>query len=75
MAVGSGSRSVQPTKGRTGGRQTVMYRNVDGQNFSAVVTGGTGTALNLYVPSLPKAQQRKTAIAKATAPKETNVWR
>lgn len=59
---------------RTGGRHTVMYRNVDGGTMDAVVTGGSGTSLNLYVPHLPKANQNKTGIAKATARNQTNVW-
>ena len=62
------------TTTRTGGRHTVQYRNVDGFTMDAVVEGGTGTSLNLWVPHLPVANRHKTGIAKATGLKQTNVW-
>ncbi len=63
-----------PGRKRTGGRETVNYVHVDGSEMDAVVTGGTGTSLNLFVPVLPKAVRRKTGIAKRTARTQTNVW-
>lgn len=59
---------------RTGGRHTVIYHNVDGGTMDAVVEGGSGTSLNLYVPGLPKAYRHKTGVAKATVRTQTNVW-
>lgn len=59
---------------RTGGRHTVMYRNIDGAMMDAVVEGGTGTSLDIFVPHLPKANQHKTGVAKATARTQTDVW-
>jgi hypothetical protein len=59
---------------RSSGRQAVSYRHVDGSVMDAVVEGGTGTSLNLWVPHLPKANQHKTGVAKRTARAQTNVW-
>lgn len=58
----------------TAGKITVNYRHIDGTTMDAIVLGGTGTALDLKVPSLPKAAQYKTAVAKMTGAKQTNVW-
>lgn len=60
-----------PKQGR---KDTVNYRHTDGTTMSAVVEGGTGSSLNLWVPHLPKAAQHKVAVAKRTSPKQTNVW-
>ncbi len=62
------------TTSRSSGRSTVQYRNVDGTRMNAVVTGGTGSSLDLFVPQLPKASQYKTGIAKMTVRTQTNVW-
>lgn len=59
---------------RTGGKHTVSYRNVDGMKMDAVVEGGSGTALDLFVPQLPAASRHKTAVAKATTRAQTDVW-
>ncbi len=58
------------------GRRTVSYRHTDGTVMDAVVTavGGAANQLNLWVPSLPKAQQYKTNVARRTTLKGTNVW-
>jgi hypothetical protein len=65
--------SVKTTP-RTIGRQTVRYRNAKGKTRDAVVTGGTGTSLNLVVPAGGGGTLRLTGIAKATGVKQTNVW-
>lgn len=59
---------------RSSGRSTVMYRNVDGTMMDAVVEGGTGTSLDLFVPQLPVASRHKTGIAKMTDRTQTDVW-
>lgn len=62
------------TTPKSSGRFTVNYRHTDGQMMDAVVEGGTGTALNLWVPHLPKGSQHKVAVARRTTIKQTNVW-
>lgn len=59
---------------RSSGRQTVSYRHINGTRHDAVVEGGAGTSLDLWVPSLPKADQHKTGVAKQTAVNQTDVW-
>ncbi len=57
------------------GRYTVNYRHIDGTTMDAIVTGaGTGSTLNLKVPSLPKSAQYKTNVPKMTGLRQTNVW-
>jgi hypothetical protein len=51
-----------------------MYRNVDGTMMDAVVEGGSGTSLDLFVPLLPVASRHKTGVAKMTARTQTDVW-
>ena len=58
------------------GRRTVSYRHLDGTVHDAVVeaVGGGANQLNIWVPSLPKASQHKTNVARRTTLKGTNVW-
>lgn len=65
---------ARPNPRQNGQRRTVEYRNVDGTHMAAVVTGGSGSSLNLYVPHLPIAQRNKTAVAKRTNMTQTGVW-
>jgi hypothetical protein len=63
-----------PTVRDTSGRVTVTYVNIKGRPVDAVVVGGTGTALNLFIPTMPKASQRPTAVPKRTSLVQTGVW-
>lgn len=62
------------TTPRSSGRQTVTYRDTKGRLRDAVITGGSGTNRNLVVPWGGGATRTLTAVAKATSPKQTNVW-
>ena len=55
-------------------RPTVSYVLPRGRPVDAVVTGGSGTTLNLRVPSLKGAERIKTGVAKRTALNQTDVW-
>lgn len=66
--------STNKTAGAGGGRRTVTYVNARGISKDALVTGGSGTSLNLRVQELGGANKIKTGIARRTALGQTDVW-
>jgi len=76
VGIDTGSRSIRRTKGRTGGRQTVKYRDARGQTFDATVlsAGAGGGQLNLRLNSKGDGQRYLTNVPKATGLKQTGVW-
>jgi hypothetical protein len=60
---------------RSSGRRTVNYRNAKGRTVDAsVVSAGTGTTLNLKLPTMMGADRYLVNVPKMTSPKQTNVW-
>lgn len=70
-------KNINPSGSPTpSGRRTVSYRHLDGSVHDAVVeaVGGGANQLNIWVPSLSKASQHKTNVARRTTLKGTGVW-